>query len=226
VQDLARLEAFQTQHRLHLHLQPGGVDTIKPLSPDSPPLSYRLPDAGVELQFLPTDFIQVNAAVNRALVSAAVHLLQPGSDSRVLDLYCGLGNFSLALARVAAHVVGVEGDVSLVARARANARRNQLANTEFHSADLSADVSHASWLTQSYSHVLIDPPRVGAREVLPVVARLAPVRLLYVSCHPATLGRDVGILVHEYGYRLLAAGVVDMFAHTAHVESIALLAAG
>ncbi|HWW20865.1 MAG TPA: methyltransferase domain-containing protein, partial [Steroidobacteraceae bacterium] len=181
--------------------------------------------AGVELQFLPTDFIQVNAAVNRDLVSAAVRLLQPESDSQVLDLYCGLGNFSLALARRAAHVVGVEGDTVLVERARTNARRNQIANAEFHSTDLSADLSHASWLRRSYSHVLIDPPRIGAREVLPVVARLAPARLLYVSCHPATLGRDVGILVHEHRYRLLAAGVVDMFPHTAHVESMALLAA-
>jgi 23S rRNA (uracil1939-C5)-methyltransferase len=224
-QDLERLQAFQTQHRIQLYLQSGGADTIKPLTPDPRTLSYQLPDAGVELQFLPTDFIQVNAAVNRSLVSAAVALLQPRSDSRVLDLYCGLGNFSLALARLGAHVVGVEGDAALVARARANALHNQLGNTEFHSADLSADVSHTAWAKQSYSHVLIDPPRVGAREILPVIARLAPERVLYVSCHPATLGRDVGILAHEHGYRLLAAGVVDMFAHTAHVESIALLAA-
>jgi 23S rRNA (uracil1939-C5)-methyltransferase len=223
--DLERLQAFQMQHRVHLYLQPGGVKTLKALTPDPPMLTYRLPDAGVELQFLPTDFIQVNAAVNRDLVSAAVRLLQPESDSQVLDLYCGLGNFSLALARRAAHVVGVEGDTVLVERARTNARRNQIANAEFHSTDLSADLSHASWLRRSYSHVLIDPPRIGAREVLPVVARLAPARLLYVSCHPATLGRDVGILVHEHRYRLLAAGVVDMFPHTAHVESMALLAA-
>lgn len=223
-QDHVVLQEFQMRHQLQLYLQPGGVETIHPLTPEPKTLSYRLPDAGVELQFLPTDFIQVNAAVNRALVGAAVQLLQPRADSRVLDLYCGLGNFSLALARVAAHVVGVEGDAALVERARANARHNQLGNTEFHSANLSAPQSHALWLRQPYSHILIDPPRVGAREMLPDIARLAPERVLYVSCHPATLGRDVGILCHEHGFRLLAAGVVDMFAHTAHVESIALLA--
>jgi 23S rRNA (uracil1939-C5)-methyltransferase len=225
-EDQVRLQAFQAQHGVQLYLQPGGVDTIHPLTPDAPSLTYGLPDAAVELQFRPTDFIQVNAAVNRALVSTAVQLLQVSSASRVLDLYCGLGNFSLALARHAAHVVGVEGEASLVERARDNARRNQIANVEFHSADLSADLTHAPWLKTPYSHVLIDPPRVGAREIMPVVARLAPAQLLYVSCHPATLARDLGMLVHEHGYTLQAAGVVDMFAHTAHVESIALLAPG
>jgi 23S rRNA (uracil1939-C5)-methyltransferase len=177
----------------------------------------------LELQFLPTDFIQINAAVNRMLVAAAVQLLELDATSRVLDLYCGLGNFSLALARSAQRVVGIEGDANLVARARANAVRNALANTEFFSADLSSEVSAEPWLKASYSHVLIDPPRVGAREILPAVAQLQPKRLLYVACHPATLARDIGILVHEYEFELLAAGVVDMFPHTAHVESVALL---
>jgi 23S rRNA (uracil1939-C5)-methyltransferase len=222
-QDLQRLHDFQVQHGIHLFLQPGGIDSVQPLSPQTPTLTYQLPDPGVELEFLPTDFIQINAAVNRALVVTAIQLLELSPQSRVLDLYCGLGNFSLALARSAAHVVGVEGDAALVARARANARRNNIGNAEFYSADLSADVSHAAWLRQSYSHVLIDPPRIGAREVLPLVARLKPSRLLYVSCHPATLARDIEILVSEHGFELLAAGVVDMFAHTAHVESIALL---
>jgi 23S rRNA (uracil1939-C5)-methyltransferase len=222
-EDLTRLQEFQARHGIHFYLQSGGIESLQALSPQAPPLTYRLPEAGIELQLLPTDFIQINAAVNRALVATAIELLEPSPAARVLDLYCGLGNFSLALARHAGHVVGVEGDAALVARARTNARRNQIANAEFHSADLSADITQASWLKSPYSHVLIDPPRVGAREVLPVIARLAPARVLYVSCHPATLARDVGILVHEHGYEMLAAGVVDMFAHTAHVESIALL---
>jgi 23S rRNA (uracil1939-C5)-methyltransferase len=224
--DLTHLQEFQARHDIHLYLQSGGIESVRALTPTAAQLTYRLPDAAVELQFLPTDFIQVNAAVNRALLASAIELLGLSPAARVLDLYCGLGNFSLALAlaRRAAHVVGVEGDAALVARARANAQRNRIVNAEFHSADLSADVTDAPWLKSRYSHVLIDPPRVGARELLPAVARLAPARLLYVSCHPATLARDVGILAHEHGYELLAAGVVDMFAHTAHVESIALLA--
>jgi len=221
--DLHHLSAFEAQHGVHIYLQPGGTESVRALSADAPALIYRLPDTRLELQFLPTDFIQVNAAVNRALVAAAVQLLELDATSRVLDLYCGLGNFSLALARNAQQVVGIEGDANLVARARANAVRNGLDNTEFLSADLSTDVSAAPWINRSYSHVLIDPPRAGAREVLPAVARLQPRRLLYVSCHPATLARDIGILVHEHEFELLAAGVVDMFPHTAHVESVALL---
>ena len=143
---------------------------------------------------------------------------------RVLDLYCGLGNFTLALARRAASVVGVEGEPQLVARARANGARNTLANAEFHQADLAAAPSaQAAWLGRSYSHVVLDPPRTGARALLATVAGLAPERVLYISCHPGSLARDLMALVHEHGFRLEAAGVVDMFAHTAHVESLALL---
>jgi 23S rRNA (uracil1939-C5)-methyltransferase len=222
--DLALLQQFEREHAVCFYLQPGGIDSVRALDEHAPALSYRLPDAQLEMQFLPTDFIQINSAVNRALVGAAGQLLELDQYSRVLDLYCGLGNFSLALARRAQQVVGVEGDAGLVQRARANAQHNGIGNAQFFSGDLSADISHAAWLKQSYSHVLIDPPRAGAREVLPHIARLAPSRLLYVSCHPATLARDIGILVHEHGFELLAAGVVDMFAHTAHVESVALLA--
>ncbi len=223
--DLGRLRAFEAQHGVRLFLQTGGVDTVRSLSEPSASLSYALPEAGIELEFTPTDFIQVNAQANRALVAAAGDLLELGAGSDVLDLYCGLGNFSLALARRARSVVGVEGDAKLIERARANARRNGIANAEFHQADLAAqDLSQSPWLKRTYSHLLLDPPRIGAREMLPAIARLAPRRLLYVSCHPGTLARDLGILVHEHGFELLAAGVVDMFAHTAHVESLALLA--
>jgi 23S rRNA (uracil1939-C5)-methyltransferase len=223
-EDLGRLRAFEAQHGVRLFLQTGGIDTVRSLSEPSAPLSYALPEAGVDLEFTPTDFIQVNALANRALVAVACDLLELDAESDVLDLYCGLGNFSLAMARRARSVVGVEGEAKLIERARANAHRNGIQNAQFHQADLAGvDLSHAPWLKRSYSHVLLDPPRVGAREMLPAIARLAPRRLLYVSCHPGTLARDLGILVHEHGFELLAAGVVDMFAHTAHVESLALL---
>jgi 23S rRNA (uracil1939-C5)-methyltransferase len=221
--DLARLREFEAMHGVRFYLQPGGIDSTRALSEPAPRLFYALPEADLRIEFLPTDFIQVNAAVNRALVAASAQLLQLNPGSSLLDLYCGLGNFSLALARHARHVVGVEGDAGLVERARGNARGNGIANAEFFSADLAADASAAPWLERRYSHVLLDPPRAGARELLPQIARLVPERVLYVSCDPETLARDIGLLVHEHGFELLAAGVVDMFPHTAHVESVALL---
>jgi len=163
--------------------------------------------------------------VNAALVARAVELLAPSPAARVLDLFCGLGNFTLALARHAQAVVGVEGEAALIARARANAAANGLGNAAFHVADLCAPVGEFPWMRAGYTHVLLDPPRTGARELLPALAALAPERLLYISCHPGSLARDLGVLVHEHGMRLEAAGVVDMFPHTAHVESVALLAA-
>jgi len=192
----------------------------------APPLNYALPAFNLTLDFAPTDFIQVNGAVNQALVARAIELLRPDPESRVLDLYCGLGNFTLALARSAGYVVGVEGDGVLVDRARHNARRNGLSNVEFHSGDLSKPMElPAGWLRGPYTRVLLDPPRVGAApEMLAAIARLAPELVLYVSCHPGSLARDLAILVHEHGFILESAGVVDMFPHTAHVESMALLA--
>ncbi len=224
--DLISLREFELLHGVHFYLQSGGIDTVRVLTEPAPRLSYALPQAQLEIEFLPTDFIQVNAAVNRALVTQAAQLLQLSADSGVLDLYCGLGNFSLALARSAHSVVGVEGDAGLVERARGNAHRNGIANATFFSADLAADVSAAPWLARRYSHVLLDPPRAGALAMLPHIARLAPERLLYVSCDPDTLARDIGLLVQWHGFELQAAGVVDMFPHTAHVESLALLTPG
>jgi 23S rRNA (uracil1939-C5)-methyltransferase len=224
-EDLCLLEQFEAQHGIRLWLQSGGLESVRALREPAPRLFYALPEADIELDFGPTDFIQVNAAVNRQLVAAAAQLLELNDQSRVLDLYCGLGNFSLALARRAQAVVGIEGDAGLITRARANAQRNGIANAQFFQADLAGPgLADASWLREPYTHILLDPPRIGARELLPQLARLAPQRLLYVSCHPGSLARDLGLLVHEYGFELLAAGVVDMFAHTAHVESLALLA--
>lgn len=222
-EDAARLAAFAAAHHVRLYLQPAGLDSVQELAPGAAPLHYRVARFDVELQFAPTDFIQVNGAVNAALVEQAVQLLEPSPAAVVLDLYCGLGNFSLPLARRAAHVVGIEGDAALLERARGNAQRNGIANVEFHHADLATSPEALPWMRRRYTHVLLDPPRTGAREVLAALARLAPQRLLYISCHPGSLARDLGVLVHEHGLTLAAAGVVDMFPHTAHVESLALL---
>ena len=220
-EDLELLRRFAGEHSVQIFLQPGGYDTVAPLT-DGPPLEYRLPAFDLTLQFLPTDFVQVNGALNLQMIERAVALLAPTRDDKVLDLFCGLGNFSLPLARTAGQVIGVEGEGSLVARARANAERNGLSNTQFFTANLADEtVATASWAGK-FDKVLLDPPRAGAKEVLPVVAKSGAATVLYISCHPGSLARDAGILVHEHGYKLQAAGVMDMFPHTAHVESAAL----
>ena len=233
--DRVALLAFGARHDLALYLQPGGQDSVRPLvldpsHPASVPqgkggtLSYRLPAFDLELEFQPWHFIQVNAAINRQLVERACDVLQIGPEDRVLDLFCGLGNFTLALARRAREVVGVEGDASLVDWARHNAARNGVENVVFHAADLAGNLDGEPWLRSGYDRVLLDPPRSGALEMMPRIAALGARRVVYVSCHPATLARDVGELVHRFGYRLESAGVLDMFPHTAHVESMAVLA--
>lgn len=221
--DVRRLAAFGEQSGFQIWLQPGGPDTAHPLDPDVPPLEYALPEFDVRLRFLPTDFTQVNAEINRRMVGRAVALLAPEQGERVLELFSGLGNFSLPLARTGAEIVTVEGEAGLVQRARENAERNGIDNVAFHVANLFEPDADASWLRgQRYDRVLIDPPRSGAVEILPFVANTGAKRIVYVSCNPATLARDAGILVHEHGYTLEQAGVMDMFPHTAHVESIAL----
>jgi 23S rRNA (uracil1939-C5)-methyltransferase len=226
--DVARLRDFERTHAVRLYLQPAGLESVARLAPaDEAPLSYALPDFDVRLEFAPTDFIQVNGPMNRGLVSLAVSLLELTAESRVLDLYCGIGNFTLPIARQAHRVLGVEGDSALIERARHNARLNGLDNAAFLAVDLaSADLERLPSLSGDFSHVLLDPPRVGAREVMRTIARIEPRRVLYISCHPGSLARDVGTLVHEHGFELLAAGVVDMFPHTTHVESLALLTPG
>ena len=226
--DLDQLRQFRQAHGVRIYLQPAGLDSVHELDTPGEPLRYRLPQFKVELEFLPTDFIQINGAVNEALVSRAVELLELTPDAQVLDLFCGIGNFTLPLARTAGRVVGVEGDAALVARARHNASLNQLENTEFHTADLAQPpvAQTAPWLRKGYTHVVLDPPRAGAREVLASVASLEPQRVLYISCHPGSLARDLGVLVNEHGFTLEAAGVLDMFPHTAHFESLALLKPG
>ena len=184
---------FERAHAVRIYLQPAGLPSVRPLREPAAVLEYTLPDFDVRLQFEASDFIQVNAGLNRALVGRVVELLELDAGSQVLDLYCGLGNFTLPIARRAGTVVGVEGEAGLVARARANATRNAIGNAEFYSADLSGEAcGTASWAQRAYSHVLLDPPRVGARAVLPLLARLRPRRVVYVSCHPGSLARDLG----------------------------------
>lgn len=207
---------------IHVYIQPGGPDTLQLLWPDASHLTYRLPAHGLELQFSPVDFTQINADINRAMIDRTLELLAAGAQDCVLDLFCGLGNFSLPIARQAARVVGIEGDPRLVDRARANAERNGIENAEFHAADLAGALDELPWMRERYDKVVLDPPRSGAAGVVELVGRCAPRSIVYVSCHPGTLARDAGALVHRHGYSLAAAGVMDMFPHTAHVESIAL----
>ncbi len=222
--DLDRLREFEQTHGLRILLQPGGLDTVAPMTPGPVDLHYRLDAFDLKLAFGPTDFVQVNGAINQSMVARAIELLEVAATDRVLDLYCGLGNFTLPLARHAAEVVGVEGEAGLIQRARANAAANGIGNARFHVADLSAAPEKTiPWMRGGYDKVLLDPPRVGAREVLSAVAHLAPRRVVYISCHTGSLARDLGVLTHELGFRLRAAGVLDMFPHTTHVESIAVL---
>lgn len=220
--DLQALTAFAQAHGFAIFLQPGGVESVHPLWPQEVPLSFRLPQWDVELTFRPLDFIQVNASLNQKMIAHALALLDVGPDDRVLDLFCGLGNFTLPLARGVREVVGVEGDAGLVARARDNAQRNGLTNAQFHAADLTQDQRNAAWMRQGFDKLLLDPPRSGALEVLQQLPLKKFERIVYVSCHPGSLARDAGYLVNEQGFTLKAAGAMDMFPHTAHVESIAV----
>jgi 23S rRNA (uracil1939-C5)-methyltransferase len=156
------------------------------------------------------------------MIARTIELLDPQPGERILDLFCGLGNFTLPLARRAVHVVGVEGEAGLVARARENAALNHIDNAEFHAADLAKDLSNETWMKQGFDKLLIDPPRTGAAEVLAQLPLKGIHRIVYVSCHPGSLARDAGFLVRERGFKLMAAGAMDMFPQTAHVESIAL----
>lgn len=220
--DRDRLVAFAVDSDLRVYLQPGGPDSVTRLWPrdGSDELLYRLPGFDLEMAFLPMDFTQVNPGLNRDMVRQAVELLDPAPGDRVLDLFCGIGNFSLPLARTGAAVTGVEGDAGLVERAAANARRNGIGNARFFAADLREDYTGAPW-AGAFDRILLDPPRSGAAEIVAAIDRFDAPRILYIACGPAALARDAREL-RARGYRLRKAGVMDMFPHTAHVESIAL----
>ena len=222
-EDHALLRAFADRHAVRIWLQPGGPDTAAPFHPAShEDLYYDLPEFGLRMRFKPSDFTQVNPAVNRALVSRAIRLLDPQPGERVADLFCGLGNFSLPIARRGAQVIGFEGVPALVERARGNAKDNGLL-AQFEVRDLFKQSLEGFG---GFDKLLIDPPREGAIEIMNALPEAWPRRIVYVSCDPATLARDAGVLVQYKGFRLVAAGVVNMFPHTAHVESLALFERG
>ena len=225
--DLDLLTDFAKCNELQLFLQPGNLKSVHPLYPEKPDaLYYDFKEFDVRIEFLPTDFIQVNGGINDQLVSKAIELLDLQEDDRVLDLFCGVGNFTLPLARKSKHVVGVEGDQALVNRAIHNREINDLNDVEFHFGDLFKEdmtsTSHGDWLDQKFDKILLDPPRSGAAEMIKRLPKFGASKVVYVSCGPATLARDAGVMVNEHGYKMTYAGVIDMFPHTAHVESIAV----
>lgn len=224
--DRVLLREFGATHDLRIYLQPRGLDSIELLDVDVPqePLFYTLRGSNIRIEFDPVGFVQVNNDINEQMVTQAIALLEPQADDRILDLYCGIGNFSLPLARECRTVLGVEGDALLVAAATHNAALNEIENAHFRTADLSKIDGKEAWIREGWDRVLLDPARSGAAEVVQYMKVIGAQRIVYVSCHPGTLARDAGTLVNEHGYELLAAGIIDMFPHTAHVESIAVFA--
>ena len=219
--DLSIFRNLGRQQELDVYLQRAGPGTIRAIDPSGVgQLAYSLPDFDLTLHFSPTDFLQVNAEVNAALVTQTLRLLEVQKNDRVLDLYCGLGNFSLPLARHAGEVLGVEGESGLVARAAGNAHLNKIDNVSF----IAGDLNQLEWsfMRGAWDLVVLDPPRSGAQAIVSQMAQIAPRRIAYVSCHPATLARDAKELIKSAGYQLIAVGIADMFPHTHHVESIAL----
>ena len=220
--DQQALQGFCEENELQLYLQPGGNDTVHKVWPEGEErLSYRLPQFDLQMKFHPTDFTQVNQEINQDMIAKALDFMDVQPDERILDLFCGLGNFTLPLATKAAQVVGVEGDDAMVVRGRENAEFNGLDNVAFYGADLTKPFDDQPWGRGGFDKILIDPPRSGALEIVSKMTVFKPKRIVYVSCNPATLARDAGELKKQ-GYKLLKAGVMDMFPHTTHVESIAV----
>lgn len=221
--DCELLRQFSADHELDIYLQAGGLETITPLMPEhAKPLTYTLPEHDISIEFIPTDFVQVNAHINRAMINLALDLLDLDNQDEVLELFCGLGNFTLPVARYCRHVVGIEGDIGLIRRADQNAMKNNIGNVDFHAANLADNSLQAEFMHRDFNKVLIDPPRSGALEIIRQLAFNNVDRIIYISCNPATFARDAGMLVREKGFRLLKAGVMNMFPHTSHIESIAL----
>ncbi len=218
--DKSKLQQFAQSTGLKIWLQSKGPDTIVPLTEDdATSLFFSLSTQDLSYRFSPNNFVQVNADMNQRMIDLAIEKLALNSDHEVLDLFCGLGNFTLPIAQQAKHVLGIEGSAELIELARENASKNKIGNAEFAVADLTEPASQELFSKTQFDRILIDPPRSGAMEVMGV---LNAKRLVYISCHPGSLARDAGLLVHEHGYRLVEAGVMDMFPHTAHVESIAV----
>lgn len=223
-EDLKALAQLGEKYSFHIYLQPGSPDSVHRIFPDNSEqlLSYFLPEYQLEMRFHPLDFTQVNAEMNRQMIASAIRLLDLKSKDTVLDLFCGLGNFTLPIARFAKHVIGVEGSQQMVERATENALLNHITNAEFYAANLMQPEKSAVWLNRPFDKILLDPPRTGAREILPFIANKSATHIVYVSCNPATLARDAHDLVYTYGYTLKKAGAINMFPHTGHIEAIAL----
>lgn len=223
--DQIQLKHFAEQHNIQLYLQPGNENTSHCIWPEHPKLlSYHLENKDyrhLELLFEPKHFVQINAGINQMMIQQAMGLLSPNFSDRILDLFCGLGNFSIPLATRCQYVVGVEGYAELVERAKANAKHNNINNTQFYTADLTGSILKEAWAQQTFNKILLDPPRSGALEIISQIADWNVERIVYVSCNPASLARDAGTLVKQ-GYRLEHAGIMDMFPQTHHSEAICL----
>lgn len=221
--DKETLSSFGKQHDFQIYLQPNKPDPLYKLWPSDgyERLTYTLPDQNLEFEFHPLDFTQVNLEINRLMVNQALEQLDLTPEDRVLDLFCGIGNFTLPIARYAKHVTGVEGAEEMTLRASDNARRNNIENVDFHVANL-MEPPAAKWLQTSYEKVLLDPPRAGAKEIIPHIVNLGADTIVYVSCNPATLARDAGELVNEHKYKLQKIGIMNMFPHTSHIEAMAV----
>jgi len=213
---------FAKEYDVRIYSQSKGPKTIFEMTDKKEPLYFDMKEYGIRMEFLPSDFIQVNAKMNIKMINQAMDLLDIQKEDVVLDLFCGLGNFTLPLAKRVKKIVGIEGEKTLVKRAVENAKLNSLDNVEFFEADLRKNHENSEWYKQDYSKIIIDPPRSGAWEILPLIASMGANTLLYVSCHPASLARDADRLVNEFGFKMVKAGVMDMFPHTSHVESMAL----
>jgi 23S rRNA (uracil1939-C5)-methyltransferase len=221
-EDRETLRAFAIKSNIRLFLQSGGPDSVELLAATSTdPLFFTLPSFNLVLQFSPLDFIQAHGKLNDLLVSSAIDWLNPKSHEVILDLFCGLGNFSLPIAQRAAQVIGIEGSSAMTERASSNAALNGITNTTFFACDLEQPIAQHSWSHQKYDAILLDPPRSGANNIIPALCEISPSRMVYVSCNPVTFARDA-ILLNSFGYNLSRVRVADMFPHTEHVETVGL----
>lgn len=222
-EDKNKLKAFGAKYEFHIYLQPNPPQAITKLWPEdqNERISYTLPDDGLEFLFHPLDFTQINLEMNRLMVKQAITLLDVQANETVLDLFCGIGNFTLPLAKRAKQVIGIEGGTEMVNRAHGNANHNQINNVEFYAANLMEPPTQAAWMQSQYDKILLDPPRAGAKEIIPYFKQFNAKKIVYVSCNPATLARDAGEL-HQLGYKLTHAGIMNMFPHTSHIEAMAV----
>lgn len=219
--DLELLKNFGNEYGFHIYLQSGGIESIKSLIDyTSKKLCYQLPKQNIEILFAPTDFTQINQAINQQIVTRVIELLEPNYKDNILDLFCGIGNFTLPLARKCEQITGVEGNKNAIIRAWQNAKHNNINNAKFYCEDLTQNFSESIWVKQKYNKILLDPPRTGAQEICSQIKKLGAKRIIYISCNDATLVRDTKELLQN-GYKLQSATVIDMFPHTSHMEIIA-----